>query len=358
MAATKLPHGRRRDRGNIHDALFHHTFSNLRNAASELQTLLPEALVKRIKWDKLRIRLDKFVDAKLTSRYSDLLFEVEIDDELAFIYVLLEHKSHPEKWTLLQLLDYKVRIWRSYLREQDDKPRDQLPVILPVVLHHGQNGWTAPRRFIEYFGKLDELLRPYVPNFEILLDDVAKGSPDDLRARPITPEAKLILLCLLLGKRPQRFFGELPNYGAQLAPVWSEPEGALVFAVIVLYMQRVADVPEEETIMALQQSLKLENLTILEEFRHADRVLRERALRKGKIEGMIEGKIKGKIEGKREGQKELLLKQLRKRFGELSTDATATIHAASCAELDEMALRVLTAKTLAEVLRTPKPRRK
>ena len=116
---TKANKVRQSEQVSSHDGLFHRTFSVPRHAASQLRNLLPPALVAKIKWDTLRKRSDKFVDAQLTNRFSDVLFEVEINGQDALIYVLFEHKSAPEKWTLLQLLEYMVRIWRAYLRDQD-----------------------------------------------------------------------------------------------------------------------------------------------------------------------------------------------------------------------------------------------
>jgi predicted transposase YdaD len=86
----------------------------------------------------------------------------------------------------------------------------------------------------------------------------------------------------------------------------------------------------------------------------ADKVLQERALRKGRREG----KIEGKIEGKREGTQEFLLKQLKQRFGELPTHAMTRLQTATLADLEEMGLRVLSASTLEDVLGTPKRKRK
>jgi len=272
----------------------------------------------------------------LTKRYSDVLFEVQIDDEAAFIYVLYEHKSKPEKWTLLQVLDNMVRAWRTFLRERGKTPTDRLPVILPVILHHGNGGWTAARRFSEYFGKVQKALLPYLVDFGILLDDVGKVHPDELLRRPLTAEAKLVLLCLLLGRTPQRFFVELPKWHATLREVWCRhDENELGFSVMIVYMNKVGHVPEEETVMALQQTLKL---SPADQVYFADKVLRERAMRKGEIKGKIEGK------------QELILTQLAERFGPLPARVRATVKKATSAELERMGLRILRAATVEEVL--------
>ena len=66
-----------------------------------------------------------------------------------------------------------------------------------------------------------------------------------------------------------------------------------------------------------------------------------------------EGKRKGLARGQLEGQRKLLLKQLRARFGDLPEVAVARVNAADNAQLDLWAERVLSAPTLADVLKSP-----
>jgi hypothetical protein len=61
----------------------------------------------------------------------------------------------------------------------------------------------------------------------------------------------------------------------------------------------------------------------------------------------------GRQEGRKEGELNLLLRQLRARFGELPPASVARIEAADIAELEQWGERVLSAKTLAEVLDEP-----
>lgn len=62
------------------------------------------------------------------------------------------------------------------------------------------------------------------------------------------------------------------------------------------------------------------------------------------------GREEGRKEGMREGQRKMLLTQLRARFGALPEVAIARVNAASAAELDLWAERVLTAPSLEDVL--------
>ncbi len=63
-----------------------------------------------------------------------------------------------------------------------------------------------------------------------------------------------------------------------------------------------------------------------------------------------QGKAEGKAEGQAEGRAEIVIKLLALRFGPLSAEAEARIRAAGIEELDDMAVRVLTASTLDEAL--------
>ena len=71
-----------------HDAMFQLAFSVPKHAASELQLLLPQDVVRRIRWETMRLKSGTYTDAKLSKRHSDVLYEVELDGEPAFIYVL------------------------------------------------------------------------------------------------------------------------------------------------------------------------------------------------------------------------------------------------------------------------------
>ena len=63
-----------------------------------------------------------------------------------------------------------------------------------------------------------------------------------------------------------------------------------------------------------------------------------------------QGKAEGKVEGKVEGRIELILKLLALRFGPLTEAAQARVRGAQDAQLDAVAERMLTAKTLEEAL--------
>ncbi len=101
-----------------------------------------------------------FVDENLRLSQVDKLFAVKLcNGDLAFVHVLLEHKSTSDPAIALQLARYRIRIWEAYA---DGKlsvhwPGGDggasgattrvdrlwaLPAIIPVEFYHGGEPWT------------------------------------------------------------------------------------------------------------------------------------------------------------------------------------------------------------------------
>jgi predicted transposase YdaD len=127
---------------------------------------------------------DSFVDEQLKSHYSDVLYKIPVSGtgQNVFVFVLVEHKTTPEYWTMLQLLRYIVQIWVREYKAAEDQGRLEgfmLPPILPIIVYHGERPFTAPIRF----GKL---IRPvkgfekYTLDFESILLDLTETNEKDL----------------------------------------------------------------------------------------------------------------------------------------------------------------------------------
>jgi hypothetical protein len=181
-------------------------------------------------------------------------------------------------------------------------------------------------------------LRRHIQNFGILLDDVGKVSPEKLLGRPLTPEAKLILLCLLLGRTPERFLEELRKHPAMLRKTWHVNENAVVIGAVLVSMEDGGGVPAEVTVEVMQDMLKFGPA---ERILFADKYRTHRAEQRGEIKEALA----------------LVTKLLTKRFGPLSPDVTARLQAATKTELEDIGLRVLSAATLEEALGKPKRKR-
>ena len=75
-----------------------------------------------------------------------------------------------------RLLRYEVRIWERWQAEHPGVAK--LPVIVPVVLHHSETGWTGGTSFEDQLDADAATLAavgPHVPRFSFVLEDIRHG---------------------------------------------------------------------------------------------------------------------------------------------------------------------------------------
>ena len=314
-----------------HNSLFHLTFSEPEHAASLLRTILPAAVANAIDWRSLRLVPGSFVDEALKTRHTDLLFTARMGRKPVFIYVVLEHKSGADRWTALQLLRYVVRVYDRFLA--DNPKATSLPLIIPVVVHHGSRGWTAPRSVLDLvdFGSLPPNIRkalsPLQPNLHFLLDDLAGLPESRIRRRRATDPAKLTLLFLQFvrgakGRDPTEFVHRWLPLGLA---IWNNPEGRRFLRGLFCYLAAQLDSPPERLEAAaalIHEDARIMGKTIADQLRE-EGVLSER--------------------------RRMLLRLLRKRFGSLPPTAEERIRSADLDTLERWAERILTATTIDEV---------
>ena len=130
-----------------HDRFFRESFARREIAQDFMRHHLTAEFLAEIDLDSLAIAKDSYVSKELRKAYSDLVYRVRMRDGELQIYLLFEHKSRPEHWTLLQLLRYAVAADDEY-RNQHLKAR-RLPPVYPLVLFHGRAQWRVPASFHE-----------------------------------------------------------------------------------------------------------------------------------------------------------------------------------------------------------------
>jgi len=135
-----------------HDIFVKNLLSNKANARDFFCNYLPVQLQAEVDMDSLEICKDSFVEKELRQYFSDLLYqftlsgESEEEKQPGYLYLLFEHKSTPEHRTAFQLLRYQVKVWELYFSQ--NKEARELPVIIPMVLYHGQEEWSIGPPFI------------------------------------------------------------------------------------------------------------------------------------------------------------------------------------------------------------------
>lgn len=204
------------------DAFFKKVFSDTNNAAGELQSVLPTELARRLDWRTLTLQPGSFVDDALQGQHTDLLFSVELDGDKrqVLLYLLFEHFSGADRFTAYRALRYIVRIWEAW--RQENEGASTLPAVMPVVLHHDEQKWSAPRQLSELLDLPDELresLLPYLPQLTFVLDDLAAHDDQQLQDRAVTAMAKLALLLFKHARHGPDLLERLINWGAIMATI-------------------------------------------------------------------------------------------------------------------------------------------
>jgi hypothetical protein len=177
-----------------HDAFFKRLLGSPEAAATFLRERLPPEIAAVLAPDPPEPVPGSFIDEEYRPSQSDLLFRVRtVENDEAFLYALVEHKSKPDPLVALQLLGYMVRIWDRWLRE---RPRTgaplRLPPIIPMVVYHGADSWTVSTAFPPLV-RAPAALQPYVPAFDYLLTDLG-GIEDDALSANARLQAGLLVL--------------------------------------------------------------------------------------------------------------------------------------------------------------------
>jgi predicted transposase/invertase (TIGR01784 family) len=176
-----------------HDLMVRAVLSDLTEAASFLQTHLPEAVSQALNWSTLTLLEGSFVDEDLRESEADLLYEVEhVSGKTSlWVYVLLEHQSTPDRWMRLRLLKYCCRIWDLSFRDYPNQR--ELRAIVPLVFYQGERSWSYSSEFAELFA---ESVRdwPGVPRFSHGLIDQSGMQPDEVQGELKVRIMQLVIL--------------------------------------------------------------------------------------------------------------------------------------------------------------------
>ncbi len=287
-----------------HNNFFQFALSHLPNARGLIETQLSPQALATLKLDTLRLCTGSFVDADLREKFSDLLFSVELaepaagggrNDE-ALVYFLFEHKSQSDPLTVLQLLGYIVRIWEQRIRDSL-----RLCPVIPLLVYHGESGWTAAKSLSELVAAPSELAG-YQVHFRPPLLDLSQLADEEIQGDPVLRNT----LRLLKYSRSKHLVSKLSEILQLISR--SLPHGILdtwIQAIGVYVMTVNKNIDQEQYKQTLASILP----TQFEPGSLADRLLiqgREEGERMGLEKGERMGLEKGELVGKVRMLQELL----------------------------------------------------
>jgi len=327
---------------NHHDRFFKAVFSQPKHAIDHFRRFLPAEVVAALDVDTASLVPGSFVDERLAELHTDLLFSVGLAGSAnngaeAFVYVLFEHQSSIDRAMPLRLLRYMMRIWDRWLETNGNYPH-QLPPIVPLVLYHGASAWTAATSLSELFSVPPEALaslRPHLPDFQMVLNDLSQYSDAQVRDGGLAGGARLLF------KHIQELADDADGSGATwMASVVvrvAAAEGLMAARLVVEYLL-VAKAPEPEQLAELvKPALGSEGAKMV--MSTADRL---------RAEGRREGRREGLVPARR-----LFVALAEERYGPLPTPLRQQVDEASLEALEGLTEALLRGSSLEDLLSFP-----
>jgi Putative transposase, YhgA-like len=319
---------------NIHDAFFRGIMSESEIAGTFLREHLPPQIVDLLTTDPPEPVSGSFVDEELAQHHSDLLLKMRLttgDDALA--YLLVEHKSAPNRLARLQLLRYVTRVLVRWHKEHRKVP---LPPVVPILVHQGPGGWTYSTDFGELYGAVPDALRPYLMSFQHVLIDLAKIEDSALSAH----------------SRPRSFFKamkyiqrkDLPDrFDCLLLDAPALPKADLV--AILVYIARGPVAVSKEIVQDALSRLEPQRAgEIMKGFGASFAAI-------GFERGVAEGEARGEARGEAKGEAKALTRLLEKRFGPLPSRLRERVVSAELAVIGTWFDRAIDAPDLQSVFK-------
>lgn len=193
---------------NPHDAFFKHYLSQPSVAMDFLRQHLPAEILDLIDLSQLRLEKDSFIDEKLRSYFSDLIYTTHTHFDSALrIAFLHEHKSYPDNWVDFQVLRYKMGYWvqefeqiHAKAEEGQEKQTGKLTPIVVLLVYHGKESWQVDFRFARHFNgmetpnsPLSKVLGRYIPDFEPHLINISEMADEAIQGEVVTRLFVLVL---------------------------------------------------------------------------------------------------------------------------------------------------------------------
>lgn len=276
---------------NPHDKFFKETFSDVTVARDFLYHYLSDELLIRVDLDSLEPEKDTFIDEKMKEHFSDLLFRAKIGDEIGYFYFLFEHKSYPSDDIVLQLYRYLGEIFHAKMNKEKTL---EIPIVLPLVMYHGNKQWDAPRSLNEMIveeSKHAPSVSRYIPNFEYLLFDFSPWTDLEIYGHAIL-RAYLMIVKAINELEGEEFIEELIRIILYLREIEDAKKGIDYLRTMLRYVYSVnrdlTDRDMEIVVERIEHRFPEGSETIM--------TLAEIYMEKGKTEGRAEGILEGKRE--------------------------------------------------------------
>jgi len=216
---------------NSHDRFFKELFSKKEEVIEFIAKTFPKEIVEKIDLQSLELDKTEYVDSKLRTNYSDIVYNSKYGKNTNIkISLLFEHKSYPETFPHLQLLGYMLKIWETQIKQ-----KQSITPIIPIIFYHGKQKWVK-QTFDTYFDDIDETLQNFIPKFEYQLVDTFEYSDDEIIKLFSNLQLQMGLLILKNIYNEQKIIQEVDKIFGEINQLLQTEQGEQFFEAIVSYL--------------------------------------------------------------------------------------------------------------------------
>ncbi|EHK6027966.1 Rpn family recombination-promoting nuclease/putative transposase [Vibrio parahaemolyticus] len=137
---------------SIHDGLFK-SFLTVPETAKDFLDIHLGHIKQICNLDTLQLQSGSFLEEELVPYYSDVLYSMETESGVGYVYALIEHQSSPDKHMGFRLMRYAIAAMKQHL----DAGNERLPLVVPLLFYHGK---TSPYPYSTNW--LDEFEKPEI----------------------------------------------------------------------------------------------------------------------------------------------------------------------------------------------------
>jgi len=282
---------------NPHDKLFKATLTHRQEAIALLKGTLPPEIMQGIKQESIKIANSSYISKELRESMSDVVYEAEYEGFPVKIAFIMEHKSFVPEFPFLQFLMYFVSCIQMQVKQKKKNKPLELALPIIIVVYHGEKEWIV-KDVWEYFGKVPEGIRGFIPMFEYLLINLKAEDYIKIKERFQSLILRLSFMTMkgVFDRNGYEQSIEMVFDGVE--GVFSTESGADFFEQLIKYIFELFELSTDlikETINKQTKKGGDKIMTIAAK-------LRKEGRQEGKQEGRQEGKLEGKQEGRQEGK--------------------------------------------------------
>jgi predicted transposase/invertase (TIGR01784 family) len=285
-----------------------------------LTGFVQEDFIDDIDFSKLQKLGTTYILEEYEKRETDLILKLNIKGQEAYLYILIELQSTPDKFIALRVLEYLIGFYQDLLKQKENLP-DKLPPVFPIVLYTGKDPFNCAVSIEELIDKPYKKLMKYIPRFEyykIAINEVNEGKYGEL----IELE-NIVAACFnVVRAKTKKEMKEALYKLREIVRKYGD------------YLQRALDIWLKKFLE--KKGVDIEKITLIGGKEMIDEVI-DQIYEEGKEKGIAEGKEKGIAEGiekgKEQGKLEMIKKFSKKGF---SLEELAKITELSVEELKKL----------------------